>query len=993
MLDFPMMGWSGKVFEVAQTSLVFEEADGGIALGADLVLRETDPSVFDWNFGEQTTVDPAPDSNLPDPFNITPPTDLVISDAPLVLEDGTVIPRIAISWTPSSYPYTTGWVVRWRIPGAPDWQTIVVTEPATILQPLSVGSGYDIQIFTMTAVGRSQVALVASGHTALGQDTVPNAPTSLTATGGMFEISLAWTLDLGSRRDIRHTEIWGSLTNDRATAYRLTCEPWPHVAYDHVGLSPGQTWHYWCRVEDTSGNDSAWYPSGATSGVTASPSTDPSALLAQLVNSVGMAQLGTDLAAPITLVIDPVNLAHPALDAFTQAQTAATAALQAVLNTNDLQTMVTREKWISDATVIVDPGTGKVTLIATASITTDVEAHLNAVDVTLSAQAGSITSNTSSISSQGTRLTTAETNITSLQGTVALTASTSYVDGSINSALGAIDPANVATASQLGAEGILNTLLDADAGRKAVQADAVHVAVAQIQLITHADAILSQSVALTVVAAQLATNVAAVITEATARADADSALASLITTVQAATVANTANITAEQTARTTAVSAEAAARVALDARVGAAESAITTEATTRSTWDSALAASTTALAARVTTAESAITTESSARVTADTANASNITTLFSSVATAQGTANTAVTNAASAQTTANTAVTNSSANASNITTLFSSVATAQGTANTAVTNAATAQTTANTAVSNAAAVASSASTLQARLDSGDFAAVKTFASASASTLIGVLATWGVQVQTMADGHRALAGLELTAGTDGESAVGILANKLVWYMPDGSGTPKQVLTSGNVNGVATWGFAGNQIIDGSIVALNMAANSITAANAAIADAAIATAKIIDGAITNAKIGSAAIQTANIVDANITTLKVAGNAITVPVSAYTDGSQSVNSIESIVQAVTITTSGNPVFVTGTFMGNGFSGASNINGRIRRDGTYLGWSGQFCTSGQNGSVAVSVVDTPSAGTHTYTLTCATGTNGGLCSGASLFALEAKR
>jgi len=72
-ITFPLLGWSEKVFEVDQSRLVFETEARAIRLGTDLVLREIASTVFDWAAGEETAVDPAPDTNLPDPFTITAP--------------------------------------------------------------------------------------------------------------------------------------------------------------------------------------------------------------------------------------------------------------------------------------------------------------------------------------------------------------------------------------------------------------------------------------------------------------------------------------------------------------------------------------------------------------------------------------------------------------------------------------------------------------------------------------------------------------------------------------------------------------------------------------------------------------------------------------------------------------------------------------------------------------------------------------------------------
>jgi hypothetical protein len=131
--------------------------------------------------------------------------------------------------------------------------------------------------------------------------------------------------------------------------------------------------------------------------------------------------------------------------------------------------------------------------------------------------------------------------------------------------------------------------------------------------------------------------------------------------------------------------------------------------------------------------------------------------------------------------------------------------------------------------------ASAASTVQARLDTGDYAAVKTQSSASVTRLGAIEAKHAIKVD--ANGH--VAGIELIS--DGSvSSIVLLSDKLLWVMPDGTGAPRQILVAGNVNGVATVGLDANLIIDGSIAARNLAADSVT------------TAALVAGAVTAAEI---------------------------------------------------------------------------------------------------------------------------------------------
>lgn len=124
-----------------------------------------------------------------------------------------------------------------------------------------------------------------------------------------------------------------------------------------------------------------------------------------------------------------------------------------------------------------------------------------------------------------------------------------------------------------------------------------------------------------------------------------------------------------------------------------------------------------------------------------------------------------------------------------------------------------------------------------------------------------------------------------------------------------------------------------------------------------------------------LAAASIGTAEIIDLNVTTAKVAGNAITVPVSAYTSGSITVTTILVDVVSLSIdVTAGDPVeivFTCAQVNGDG----SNVQGvdqiKILRDGTQVYYDtvvrGINVSSGS--SVSVVYKDTPpSDATVTY-------------------------
>jgi hypothetical protein len=90
-LSIERLGWESKVFRVIAWKF---SQEGGI----DLVVKEEASSVYDWNAGDETENDPAPDTELASPFTVEPPTDLTVS----FTADSN---RLMVSWTASVDPF------------------------------------------------------------------------------------------------------------------------------------------------------------------------------------------------------------------------------------------------------------------------------------------------------------------------------------------------------------------------------------------------------------------------------------------------------------------------------------------------------------------------------------------------------------------------------------------------------------------------------------------------------------------------------------------------------------------------------------------------------------------------------------------------------------------------------------------------------------------------------------------------------------------------
>jgi len=213
------------------------------------------------------------------------------------------------------------------------------------------------------------------------------------------------------------------------------------------------------------------------------------------------------------------------------------------------------------------------------------------------------------------------------------------------------------------------------------------------------------------------------------------------------------------------------------------------------------------------------------------------------------------------------------------------------------------------------------------------------------------------------------------------------------------------------------ITGGKIAAGEIDTDHLAALSISTAklqvgsvdDTIIANGAVTTQKVYAGAITATHIGTNEIiaNAANIKDAVITggkignlqvdTLQLKGNAVTVPVSAYTAGTINCDAGSNpgvTIQSVTLTVSGNnPVFINCSFMVEG----ADSHYHLLRGSTYLYSADAYYTEDIYENTipvphAFSYTDTPSGGTYTYYLKV----NGGSSTNAtcrSLFAMEVKK
>lgn len=260
MLSLAKFGWTNKVFRVV--SWTFNTNSG-----VDLVLQEEAAGVYAWNFGMQTTVDLAPDTNLPAPNIVAPVTAISLTSgtADLVLSDGGITSRIHVIWTKaeSSLQYYGGsiYVEYKRLDDA-----VFTPLPAfngavsdCYIAPVEDSAYYTVRVRVESNLGALSPWTYSLPHKVIGKTEPPaNVNSFLYARqpDGTRQFSWGWTgqkpIDLAGYR-IKYTQslpaTWEAMTLLHSDAGFLVASP-----YETNQLLAG-SYTFAIKTVDTTGNE------------------------------------------------------------------------------------------------------------------------------------------------------------------------------------------------------------------------------------------------------------------------------------------------------------------------------------------------------------------------------------------------------------------------------------------------------------------------------------------------------------------------------------------------------------------------------------------------------------------------------------------------------------------------------------------------------------------------------------------------------------------
>jgi hypothetical protein len=247
-------GWANKVFEVRDLSFDHQQGEGILV---SLTLQETGSAIYEFNGGSPTLYDIAPNTELPNPFAVENPTNVVLesgTNALFLRQDGTVWSRIRVSWTPPSDSFVSegGQVdIQFKQSTATNWREVTRTsgnQTEAFIVDVKENVSYDVRLRAINSIGiPADIWIEVLGHVVIGKSEPPSDVQGLTAAAAKFSIGLEWSevpdLDLDCY-EIREGSTWEEaslVTCIRSTSLKID----PRIAH---------TYRFHVRAVDTSGN-------------------------------------------------------------------------------------------------------------------------------------------------------------------------------------------------------------------------------------------------------------------------------------------------------------------------------------------------------------------------------------------------------------------------------------------------------------------------------------------------------------------------------------------------------------------------------------------------------------------------------------------------------------------------------------------------------------------------------------------------------------------
>ncbi len=272
--------------------------------GVDLELVEYADAIYSWNFGNSFGIDIAPNTSLPDPATVQPPTSVTVTETPDINDDGTLLVSAKTTFTSATDAFVGNYEVELQVLLSGSFltaYTAVVGSNVTRVDysGLIVGRTYRARVRSVSVLGRRSAYATSSNVTLAGDVTAPSAYSALTASGIGEAVELTFTnpteSDFRGAEFVMRTGTGNPNSGGNATInFSVAGSAGKVMKITRNNLTAGTQQRFWIRSTDFSGNNSAFFPNNAD-GITATPATggiDVTNSSGTSIVSGGVAQLG-----------------------------------------------------------------------------------------------------------------------------------------------------------------------------------------------------------------------------------------------------------------------------------------------------------------------------------------------------------------------------------------------------------------------------------------------------------------------------------------------------------------------------------------------------------------------------------------------------------------------------------------------------------------------------------------------------------------------------
>lgn len=247
------LGWSSKVFRVTE----WELAENG--RGVQLSYQEDSAASYQWNAGEETTVDPAPDTDLPNPFFVSQPgTPMATEELYETTGSAGVKARVVLTCAEAPDAFVQGYQFEYKLSSQAQWVKLPMDNlgaARAVLDDASPGI-YDFRVAAVNTLLVQSLYSQVSGITVRGL-TVPPADVSgfaVRVVSGQGMATLVQSSDLDVRIGGRLVLRWSPLTSGATwnDGSLLSPDGWPGDSVSvFAPLLPGT---YMAKFRDSTGN-------------------------------------------------------------------------------------------------------------------------------------------------------------------------------------------------------------------------------------------------------------------------------------------------------------------------------------------------------------------------------------------------------------------------------------------------------------------------------------------------------------------------------------------------------------------------------------------------------------------------------------------------------------------------------------------------------------------------------------------------------------------